>query len=247
MTTMFIQLRRVVYLLVLLQCCVCVAYAEDGVRNSAGSSRLQTNNNIMENSAVNKSDTVAKGVASLASALYNFSKSLFGSLISAKTPSDASKEKNCTSNGSSVECTNTQGVTSVREQTQRNNNDDKGVDNGVSEQETTDKGNANQNNQNSNNDLTSPEKVEVPSRPNVNQRETKAENEKSQQGVTNENTNENSNESKETLNPPSDSAGLPSGSVSSVSDVNDSSSSPALLHGPLLLLLLWVLGCTLVC
>ncbi|ORC89511.1 uncharacterized protein TM35_000122860 [Trypanosoma theileri] len=29
MTTMFVQLRRVVYLLVLLQCCVCVAYAED--------------------------------------------------------------------------------------------------------------------------------------------------------------------------------------------------------------------------
>ncbi|ORC89563.1 uncharacterized protein TM35_000123380 [Trypanosoma theileri] len=28
MTTMFVQLRRVVYLLVLLQCCVCVAYAE---------------------------------------------------------------------------------------------------------------------------------------------------------------------------------------------------------------------------
>ncbi|ORC86474.1 uncharacterized protein TM35_000281900 [Trypanosoma theileri] len=30
MTTMFVQLRRVVYLLVLLHCCMCVAYAEDG-------------------------------------------------------------------------------------------------------------------------------------------------------------------------------------------------------------------------
>ncbi|ORC89508.1 uncharacterized protein TM35_000122830, partial [Trypanosoma theileri] len=30
MTTMFVQLRRVVYLLVLLQCCVCVAYADNG-------------------------------------------------------------------------------------------------------------------------------------------------------------------------------------------------------------------------
>ncbi|ORC89564.1 uncharacterized protein TM35_000123390 [Trypanosoma theileri] len=32
MTTMFVQLRRVVYLLVLLQCCVCVAYAESGTK-----------------------------------------------------------------------------------------------------------------------------------------------------------------------------------------------------------------------
>ncbi|ORC80011.1 uncharacterized protein TM35_001871000, partial [Trypanosoma theileri] len=30
MTTMFVQLYRVVYLLVLLQCCVCVAYADNG-------------------------------------------------------------------------------------------------------------------------------------------------------------------------------------------------------------------------
>ncbi|ORC82814.1 uncharacterized protein TM35_000821040 [Trypanosoma theileri] len=30
MTTMFVQLRRVVYLLVLLQCCACVAYAQSG-------------------------------------------------------------------------------------------------------------------------------------------------------------------------------------------------------------------------
>ncbi|ORC89499.1 uncharacterized protein TM35_000122740 [Trypanosoma theileri] len=34
MTTMFVQLRRVVYLLVLLQCCACVAYAQSGDRAS---------------------------------------------------------------------------------------------------------------------------------------------------------------------------------------------------------------------
>ncbi|ORC89514.1 uncharacterized protein TM35_000122890 [Trypanosoma theileri] len=34
MTTMFVQLRRVVYLLVLLQCCVCVAYAESDVAST---------------------------------------------------------------------------------------------------------------------------------------------------------------------------------------------------------------------
>ncbi|ORC80330.1 uncharacterized protein TM35_001671000, partial [Trypanosoma theileri] len=236
MTTMFIQLRRVVYLLILLQCCVCVANG-DNASLSGESSTLQANNTTMENSAANTSGSAAKGVASLASALYNFSKSLFGSLTSAIVPSVASKEKNCTSNDSSTQCRNAQGVTSVREQTQGNN---AGVGNGVSEQETTDKGNANQNNQNSNNDRTLPEKVESLNPPNVNQRGTETDDEKNQQGVKNENTNENSDIINESLNPPTDSAVLPSGSVSSVSDVNDSSSSPALVHGPLLLLLLWV-------
>ncbi|ORC91096.1 uncharacterized protein TM35_000061010, partial [Trypanosoma theileri] len=382
MTTMFIQLRRVVYLLVLLQCCVCVVLAQSGftsVETELGASFESMKKKIVEvenayeaaketvgplmnaivvceeaslalsnanekanvfvektkeeikqkvanmfdigtreveakelvntitvavenatkataavNSAADTSFSAANKLEEIASPLYNISTNFSNFTTSVRELSGTTEEeKRMAENGSfnitkakefvitllsrvndatqqaSLAEQDVQNATQIRklveetihslrsavkktseEHTRRNN---AGVDKEVSEQEKTEGGNTNQNNQTSQNDRTSPEKVEVPNPQDVNQRETETHDEKSQQGVKNENTTENSNENKETLNPPSDSADLPSRTVSSVSngvnvsDVNDSSSSPALVHGPLLLLLLCVLDCALVC
>ncbi|ORC81416.1 uncharacterized protein TM35_001181040 [Trypanosoma theileri] len=56
MTTMFIQLRRVVCLLVLLQCCVCVAYAE----SASGAGRETTTSELTQVDVDQLSKTVAK-------------------------------------------------------------------------------------------------------------------------------------------------------------------------------------------